>query len=305
MSAVKFLQQQEIERSKWDACVGQSTHSLPYALTWYLDAVAENWAALVLNDYEAVMPLVWLRKWGVKCLYQPYYCQQLGVFSKRELAPKELNEFLHYVSTGYPYSQINLNPTAQPIAKELNLKSKKNLLLSLDKEYPTLRQQYSDNHKRNIKKAEKAAFVFERTEDVDAFRKFYISNIRPEKEIFKQKHKKILVTLTDRLMAQNLALLYRVVDENEKWMAASLIIKHGERWINLINTSSLSGKQKGASHFLFDNILRKNCGQTIVFDFEGSSIPSIARFYEGFGAREEVFYLFEHTLASQLKQRFL
>ncbi len=304
MSTIKFIQQKDLHRSKWDACVRQSINSLPYALSWYLDAVAENWDGLVLNDYEAVMPLVWLRKWGVKCLYQPYYCQQLGVFSKAELNGKEWSKFMQYVSSAYPYAQINLNPLAQPVAKELKLKNKKNLLLLLKEDYPTLRKRYSENHKRNIKKAEKAAFIFDNTDEVETFRKFYISNIRPEKEIFKPKHKKILVALTDRLIAENLAAMFKVTDQDGKWMAASLIIKHDKRWINLINTSSAVGKQKGASHFLFDNILRQNCGQDVLFDFEGSSIPSIARFYEGFGASEEVFYLFHRSLAHRLKQRF-
>lgn len=81
MIEIKFLKRNEIDAHRWNALITSSVQSLPYAFTWYLDAVAEHWDACVLGNYEAAMPFVWLRKQGVKCLYQPYYCQQLGVFS--------------------------------------------------------------------------------------------------------------------------------------------------------------------------------------------------------------------------------
>ena len=67
MNEIRFLKRNEINERAWNECVEKSVYSLPYAYVWYLDAVAENFDALVLNNYEAVFPLVWLKKFGIKC----------------------------------------------------------------------------------------------------------------------------------------------------------------------------------------------------------------------------------------------
>ena len=106
MRSIQFIKRDKIDEQKWNEAIAQSVNSLPYAYSWYLDAVAENWAALVLDDYKTVMPLVWLRKLGIKCLYQPYYCQQLGVFST-QLNEKTIANFLDYAIKIFLYININ------------------------------------------------------------------------------------------------------------------------------------------------------------------------------------------------------
>ena len=115
MNSIHFLKRKEIDDHKWDDCIGSSSNSLPYAFSWYLDSVAENWDTVVLGDYETVMPLVWLRKFGIKCLYHPYYCQQLGVFGS-DLGKKAQRELANYITQHFSYISINLNPVSQIIA---------------------------------------------------------------------------------------------------------------------------------------------------------------------------------------------
>lgn len=82
---IVHLTYDEIDRKKWDACIRQSLNGLIYAETVYLDHMAVNWDGLVLGDYEAVMPLTWKKKWGIKYLYQPAFFQQGGIFSSKKL----------------------------------------------------------------------------------------------------------------------------------------------------------------------------------------------------------------------------
>src|SRR5580765_931871 len=56
---IRFLSRKEIAPEKWDQCISGAKNSLIYARSFYLDRMAKNWSALVLNDYEAVMPLTW------------------------------------------------------------------------------------------------------------------------------------------------------------------------------------------------------------------------------------------------------
>ena len=83
MGNIQYLQQQQVDKIKWDQCIGNAANGLVYAYSFYLDAMAKHWDALVLGDYEAVMPLTWNKKYGVQYLYQPPFAAALGVFGKQ------------------------------------------------------------------------------------------------------------------------------------------------------------------------------------------------------------------------------
>lgn len=302
MSAIQFISRKKIDEQKWNTCVQQSDNSLPYAFCWYLDAVAENWDALVLNNYEAVMPLVWLRKLGVPCLYQPYYCQQLGVFGNN-LSAATWKLFLQQATQNFPYTHINLNPTAAPVAAEFKLKQKKNLLLDLKHDFVSLQKQFSENHRRNISKATKAGLLFNETHRA-AFQSFYLKNIDRTQQSFKPQHEKIFERLITSVEQNRAGCFFAVCTSDGNIQAAMLLLHHQSRLINVINLSSPEGKKNGASHFLFSRVLLQNAGQKKLFDFEGSSVSSIARFYEGFGAQPENFWLYETNIFRKLSQRF-
>ena len=79
---IRYTINNNINLKKWDRCIQNSINSNFYAKSWYLNIICENWDALILNDYEAVMPIPYKKKLGIKYIYQPFFCQQLGLFSK-------------------------------------------------------------------------------------------------------------------------------------------------------------------------------------------------------------------------------
>jgi hypothetical protein len=303
VSSLQFLTRKEVDVLKWDETISASTNSLPYAFSWYLDLVAEHWDALIFGNYEAVMPLVWTRKFGVKCLYQPYYCQQLGVFGN-QLSKKVQHEFLTHITKEYSYVNINLNPGAQVLADDFNLKPKKNLLLDLSFSYSELRKNYSENHRRSIQKAIKVGTSFFEKTDLPGFQKFYLENVNRKKENYKSKHEKIFKSLTKALLDMGMGKIFSATGISGELLASSLVIRHGDRIINIINTSSSAGKRSGASHFLFDCLIQQHSANATILDFEGSSIPGIARFYEGFGAMNQTFFNYQTSILERQKQRF-
>ena len=83
---IRDVLHKEIDFIKWDNCISNAPNGLIYGYSYYLDHMASQWDALVLNDYEAVMPLTWNRKYGIHYLYQPFLTAQLGVFGKNIIA---------------------------------------------------------------------------------------------------------------------------------------------------------------------------------------------------------------------------
>src|SRR5687767_14846783 len=59
---LQYLHRKQIDTRKWDQCITNAANGLIYARSFYLDTMASNWDALVLGDYEAVMPLTWRKK---------------------------------------------------------------------------------------------------------------------------------------------------------------------------------------------------------------------------------------------------
>ena len=89
---IQLIERENINIEKYDTCVEKSEQSRVFAYSWYLDIVSDNWCVLVFQDYEAVMPLPFRKKYGIKYVYPPFWLIELGVFSQGK---NILNDFLN------------------------------------------------------------------------------------------------------------------------------------------------------------------------------------------------------------------
>ena len=113
--------------------------------------MAGQWDALVLDDYEAVMPLTWKKKWSIRYLYQPPFTQQLGIFS-RSLSPEVLLPgFISAMKDHFRFAEIFLN--YGHTGNDLELKT--NFILSLKASYDTICGGFSRDAIKNIRRSEK------------------------------------------------------------------------------------------------------------------------------------------------------
>ena len=67
---ITYVKRDDIDTAKWDSCIARSVNGIVYAYSWYLDIVAENWDALIGDDYQAVFPLPHNVKYGISYIYQ-------------------------------------------------------------------------------------------------------------------------------------------------------------------------------------------------------------------------------------------
>ena len=105
---IQYLTNQQIDKARWDHCIDNAGNGLIYAYSFYLDTMAENWDALVMNDYEVVMPLTWKKKYGIRYLYQPFLTAQLGVFGKI-VTEQQCGDFIQAIPSKFRYIDISLN----------------------------------------------------------------------------------------------------------------------------------------------------------------------------------------------------
>ena len=107
--AIKYLQHAAIDKSKWDECIANSANGLIYSTSIYLDQMATYWDALVMDDYKAVMPLPFRRKYGIHYIYPPAFSQQIGITSVEEITPTIIDSFFKNIPKKFRYVEMNLN----------------------------------------------------------------------------------------------------------------------------------------------------------------------------------------------------
>ncbi len=287
---INYLKREEIDESKWNRCVELSASNLPYGFTWYLDCVSEHWGGLVKEDYEAVFPLVWRKRLFIHYLYQPFFTQQLGIFSGRESDENLLTSMLDAIPARFRFIEVNLNYLNQVKHGGFEIIPRTNLCLDLNHSYDKLFHNYHDNARRNVHKAEKnrlrARSDFH-PEIITEFFKANTGNKIPELGEYHYGHLRELMNETLQRKAGN---AMGVFDEKDNLMAAGFFIITEKRIINLLPSIDDEGKEIGAGFYLIDHLIRQHAGSQKVLDFEGSMIPSIARFYKSFGAQEQTYW---------------
>lgn len=285
---IKLLNREEIDDKRWNGCVHFALCAMPYGYTWYLDNVCEEWEGLVYGNYQIVMPLVKGKKFGMEYLHQPFFTQQLGVFADIPLSKETMNAFFNKIPEKYKYIDIQLNESNKA-PEGFETESRPNYLLDLHNSYEIIRNGYSGNLLKNLLRAEKNGLVYNNQLKPEVFVDFYVKNTASLIKGFKEKHKHTILRIIYQCLHYSMGSVVGVYKDKEL-VAANFYIFHPQRTINLLPTSSEEGKKIGAMAYLNDIMIKMGAGQNKYFDFEGSKIEGVARFYESFGAKKVSYF---------------
>lgn len=285
---IHYLRHKEIDRARWDACIQDSPEGLIYSCSWYLDIVSPEWEALVEDDYVAVMPLPVGRKWRIRYLGRPPYCQQLGLMSRIPVTLPRMNTFLAAIPgdirlADMPFNEGNMKV---PGLDQSIFQPRPNYLLPLDKPWPDIRKGYVTNTRRNLAKAEANDVLASHIQDIDELIGLKWDNAFSSLD---SGYRMVLRKIWAHLKEKNEAEIVGVSDNEGKLIAGALFIRYKNRWTYLLSASSASGKASRAMFAVVDHFIRNHAGEPAVLDFEGSVLPSVARFFAGFGASEHAY----------------
>lgn len=284
---IRNLNHREIDKIKWDNRIAHSANGLIYAYSFYLDNMTDEWDALVLNDYEAIMPLTWKKKYSIRYLYQPFLTAQLGIFGNN-LSARILELFIKQIPPDFKYWDFYLNhQNVFPVSGSgINLYLRSNYVLDLSKSYEVLYAGYRENIKRNIKKCTqlgcRAGKGFEAEKVIDlALQQMRIRNRETDQNISRFRK------LYKLLRAKAMATTYGIFSAQDELLASAIFFYSHNRAYYILVGNHPNGKTMGASHALIDAFIKDHAGQKMLLDFEGSDIRNLAFFYSSFGALEE------------------
>jgi lipid II:glycine glycyltransferase (peptidoglycan interpeptide bridge formation enzyme) len=280
---IKFLAHTEIDKTKWDNCINHAQNSLIYAYSWYLDIVAPGWNALVMDNYEAVMALPTAKK-IFTVAYQPFFTQQLGVFYIDSTLSASVNDFLDALPSDYKYLNICLNEANDSaVSSSYKITQRSNYILHLHKSYDELVRSFNDQTRRNINKGHKSNLEIVAANTTEVV-EFYIKNKGDTTENVRAKDYDTLKKLLNKANELGFLKCYQVINEQKKAVSYAAFYVHHNRIIYQMGASNSEGRSVQAISFLFDRIIFEHSNKSMLLDFEGSEIPSVARFFNGFGS---------------------
>ena len=281
---IRFLRHAEIDKLSWDECIRNAVNGIIYARSWYLDIVCPDWNALVEDDYSSVFPLTGRRKLGIHYLYQPFFTQQLGLFTTNHLTEKLVERFLLAIPSKYKYAEIHLNSMNKVIFGNVNSEMAVNLELDLIESYENLKKNYDQNTKRNLKKADERCLIIKRRVEPDELITLFRENFGNREGVLKFGDYQRLRILINHCLKNTFSIITGIRGENDALHAGIFFLQDGARWILHFAASDKHAKETGMMFLLIDNFIREHAGNSVTLDFEGSNDPNVARFYKGFGA---------------------
>lgn len=282
---IRFLSNEEINIQKWDACIEDSVNKRIYAYSWYLDQVAPEWGALIMDDYQAVFPLITRKKFGVSYAYQPPFTQQLGLFTPLLLNSDLVQSFIQKLIELHPLIQINLNIHNKISFQADYLHNNANHELDMIEAHEDLKRKYSKNLKRNIKKAQKAELTIFKNLKPELIIDLFKDNKGKELNAYNADDYSILSRLIYKAFKKGRAEIWGALNTKNQICAGAIFLKEERRRIFLFSATNAEAKTNGAMPYLIDSYIESYSGSQTILDFEGSNEPNLARFYKSFGSQ--------------------
>ncbi|MBC8034381.1 MAG: GNAT family N-acetyltransferase [Chitinophagaceae bacterium] len=288
---IHYIENSHINRQQWDACMDASVNRLIYGYSWYLDPIATHWDALVLNDYEAIMPLTWNSKWGIRYLYQPPFTQQLGIFSPLDIPPETVELFLKELRGYFRFSEIFLNYGNI----HSGVRQHTNYMLPLNEHYEQIRRGYKSSLIKNLNRCVRFQLQYKKDLDVKTALNLYKQTYNNRTPHVKASDYLHFESLCLSAQSKGKVLVRAALGEQEQLLAVSVLLLHHQRMYLLQSTTLPEGRKLEANHFLLDSLVREFAGTGVILDFEGSDIPGIAYYYGTFGSVNQPYFFYRHN----------
>ena len=292
---IRFLKHSEIDKDSWNKAALEALNPTIFVDFDLLSIGNSNWCALVEDDYQSIMPLPIRSKLSIKYVFTPFFYNRMGIFSKKEISPELVKEFVDAIPR--KYKQIDLflnenNPCELIDNKVIAMISHR---MGLKQSYETIVRQYSQNTSRNIKSAQKQGLQYIENASIKETIRLFQQNRGKRKAVhYKKRDYYSLMRMAHH--AYNYGFLDTVgVLSEGKMIAGALFLKdHGKIWFWFSGRDNAQADKK-AMFFLIDEYIRRHAEQQYILDFNGSMNENVARLYKSFGGIPYTFNMLHYT----------
>ncbi|MEN9597923.1 MAG: hypothetical protein RL596_234 [Bacteroidota bacterium] len=289
-----ILTPQEVDTVLWEQCLHNNKKQASlYMHINYLHALTDNWLPIINQDYSIIAAVPYRKKWGIIYAYTAPFIQATTIVGAATAIEKKA--ILSIIQQKFRYGTLALNNI-----NELSIgEEKTNFILPLNTIYANIERKFSADLKQNIKKAYKYQLQYTHSNDLDdAITLYRIMNDHKTPHVKENNYSK----LTNYCTNNSDHFYIRIAqDPNNRTLAIALLLKKYDKLYNILNAVTDNGRKLGANHFLLSNIIKEFSNTNLTFDFEGSSIPGIQQFLQGFNPITEHYTIYHYNMLLRFK----
>ncbi|MBW6490904.1 MAG: GNAT family N-acetyltransferase [Lentimicrobium sp.] len=281
---IRYLEHSQIDMAAWDNCISKAVNGNLSAWSWFLNMMSSDWDALVEGEYETVFPMPFRKKAGIYYLYQPFFSQQLGIFSINPLTPEKIGQFLDAIPSKFSYANINLNSFNKPDPDKYKIINNLNHELDLIESYEIIRKSYKDNTRRNIVRANKEGVSISTNVKPEDIINLFKSNRGKDFSHLGEYDYRRLTRMIYHSLGMGKAICYGAFTSDNSFCAGAILLFSHRKVVFLFSGVNETARKNGAMSLLIDRFIQDLAGNHLTLDFEGSNDANLARFYSSFGA---------------------
>jgi len=300
------IHHETISPQEWDRFVMLSPQGMIYLKYHFLSIVSPEWEAIRVwkgGHLHAVMPIEVKRKYGLHYALQPIFSQYGGICfrpfeAKRSRVYESKKQYVKAIIEQIPKEirlfEIQFSPSFDyPLPfvwSGYRVRPRFTYMIDLEQPLEKIRKEFGAPTRGYIRKAEKLGIGVEEIKDIEAviriFRSAKGKSLSGVKEIAYQR----LAQLYHHFAGNGECFLLGGKNKSGELVAGILFFRYKENLIHFFGSSRDKWKSSGIMSLLIWEAIKRNHHQHSVFDFEGSMIESIERFFRGFGSVPVPYY---------------
>lgn len=272
LDQVKIIERKAIDQERWDELVRRTEASV-YNQVHYLDALSENWCAVISGDYCGALAVPYSVRLGVKGIFTPNFIRALDWMGEK---PDDFSRVEALLKKHFKRADFNTNQQLFSTSREL-----------VYQYFDTIDDlELGSQTRRSIKKFEKTGLPIEKME-MEAVLPLVVSELREKVKSLKD---------VDFKRFENLLLHYDRTSctcygvKGETIHAGIILIEWNNEVLYIKGGVDGFGKQNGLMHALMHDAIKRALSNGRKFSFEGSFVPTVRQFNTGFGAKDKTYY---------------
>jgi hypothetical protein len=237
---------------------------------------------LVLDDYKAVMPVPWRRKFGLKYVYPPFWTLELGVFSLDENIDNQ--SFFDTLFHKFKFVESRLNTDNSKLKSVSFLIAKQMQILEITNDYESVLESYRKDRKKDLRKATKADLNEKWNDNPNNLIQLFKNNVGKRTPFIVEKDYAILKELLLSCIDKRVGEVLSIYNKENKLVASGFFLNHKNTVTILVSSTDFKNRNNGENTFLIDRAIFKYIKNHNYFHFGGSSMESIAKYFLSFGS---------------------
>jgi hypothetical protein len=294
---IHYIKHHNIDFSKWDQLVQASELGTVYSYSWWLSTFSK-WDLIILNDYEAGIAVPLVSVLAGNKIYQPNFVQQCLWLGKQPDDAMLIN-LSKLIKSKSILAHFNSN-----LKLHRSTKMRKNQVLNIQ-EISEVKKNYSKSLSKNIKNNKQKVSIIENQNvqlTIDMYTKAYGAHNTQLKTQDYSKLKELTLSYPENFVNLTISM-------NGFPVAGLLFAKGKNRLHYILGAPSSEGRKVNAVSIGINYIIETYGRSYPTLDFEGSSIPSVHKFYKSFGSEVVEFHEIEYVanwlaLPLQIYRRF-